>query len=332
MGLTENKELVAIIEENNLEKTQGQVILDNFSSFIKEASQWESKAKTIVITNVLQVEKMAEARGARLALKSIRVNVENVRKSLKEKALREGKAIDGIANVIKALIVPLEEYLETQEKFAETLEAERIAKKNEERAFELAKYVEDITLYNFKDMPDEVFDNLILKVKTVFDAEQEAKKKTEQERIGNEKKEKAEQERIKAENEKLKKEAEPREKELTKERAEQEKKLEAEKEKAKKEAEAREKAEAELKAKEEEEKRKKKETEEKEKAEKLAILEAERQAKLMPEREKIVAYSERIKNLESPTDLSVAGRVIVEEAEKKLLAISQEIKIKIKSL
>src|SRR3990167_2497420 len=298
MGLTENKELVAIIEENNLEKTQGQVILDNFSSFIKEASQWESKAKTIVITNVLQVEKMAEARGARLALKSIRVNVENVRKSLKEKALREGKAIDGIANVIKALIVPLEEYLETQEKFAETLEAERIAKKNEERAFELAKYVEDITLYNFKDMPDEVFDNLILKVKTVFDAEQEAKKKTEQERIGNEKKEKAEQERIKAENE----------------------------------AEAREKAEAELKAKEEEEKRKKKETEEKEKAEKLAILEAERQAKLMPEREKIVAYSERIKNLESPTDLSVAGRVIVEEAEKKLLAISQEIKIKIKSL
>src|SRR3990167_7503622 len=304
MGLTENKELVAIIEENNLEKTQGQVILDNFSSFIKEASQWESKAKTIVITNVLQVEKMAEARGARLALKSIRVNVENVRKSLKEKALLEGKAIDGIANVIKALIVPLEEYLETQEKFAETLEAERIAKKNEERAFELAKYVEDITLYNFKDMPDEVFDNLILKVKTVFDAEQEAKKKTEQERIGNEKKEKAEQE----------------------------KKLEAEKEKAKKEAEAREKAEAELKAKEEEEKRKKKETEEKEKAEKLAILEAERQAKLMPEREKIVAYSERIKNLESPTDLSVAGRVIVEEAEKKLLAISQEIKIKIKSL
>src|SRR3990167_1243852 len=303
MGLTENKELVAIIEENNLEKTQGQVILDNFSSFIKEASQWESKAKTIVITNVLQVEKMAEARGARLALKSIRVNVENVRKSLKEKALLEGKAIDGIANVIKALIVPLEEYLETQEKFAETLEAERIAKKNEERAFELAKYVEDITLYNFKDMPDEVFDNLILKVKTVFDAEQEAKKKTEQERIGNEKKEKAEQERIKAENEKLKKEAEAREKD-----------------------------EAELKAKEEEEKRKKKETEEKEKAEKLAILEAERQAKLMPEREKIVAYSERIKNLESPTDLSVAGRVIVEEAEKKLLAISQEIKIKIKSL
>ena len=328
----ENKKLVKIVEETGLEKTQGQVILDNFSGFLKEASEWEAKAKMIIITDISQVEEMSKAREARLALKSIRVNSENVRKTLKEKSLREGKAIDGIANVIKALIVPIEEHLEKQEKFAENLELERKAKIEAERALELSKYVEDITLYNFKDMSDEVFAKLIISVKLAFEAEQKAIKKAELERIENEKKEKAEQERIKVENAKLKAEAEAREKDLAKERAEQEKKLQAEKEKARKEAEAREKVEAELKAKKDEEERLKKEAEAKLQAEKLAKLEAEKQAKLQPEKDKLTAFAEKIKNLETPTDLSIAGRAIVEEAEKKLLAIAQEIKLKIKNL
>lgn len=296
----ENKELVVIIEESGLEKTQGQKILDNFSGFIKEAGEWESKAKVINVTDISQVEDMANAREARLALKSIRVNAENTRKSLKEKALREGKAIDGIANVIKALIVPIEEHLEKQEKFAENLENERKEKIEAQRSFELQKYVEDITLYNFKDMSDEAFENLLATLKLAFEVRQEAIKKAEQDRIDNEVKEKAEAEKNKAEVERLKKEAEAREKELAKERAEQEKKLEAERAKAKLEAEAREKVEAELRAKKVEEENAKKEAEAKIQAEKLAQLEAERQAELAPDREKLIAYAVELGTLEVP--------------------------------
>ena len=326
------QELITIVEESGLEKTQGQTILDQFSQFIKEAGEWEVKSKAIVITDISQVEEMANAREARLALKSIRVNAENTRKSLKEKALREGKAIDGIANVIKALIVPLEEYLERQEKFAENLENERKAKIEAQRTVELSKYVEDVTLYNFREMSDEAFVNLVQMVKTSFEAKQEALRKIELERIQNEQKEKEEQARIKEERDRLRKEAEAREKELAKERAEQAKKLEIEKEKARKEAEAREKLEAELKAKQDEEERLKKEEARKLEQERLAKLEADKQTRLLPEKNKLTAYADMIKNLQAPGDLSVAGRTIVEEAEKKLLAISQEIKLKIKNL
>jgi hypothetical protein len=296
----ENKELITIIQESGLEKTQGQIILDNFSSFIKEASEWEVKAKAIVIKDISQVKEMADAREARLALKAIRVNAENVRKSLKEKALREGKAIDGIANVIKALIVPLEEHLEKQEKFAENLEIERKAKVEAQRSFELQKYVEDITLYNFKDMSDEAFTNLVGTLKLAFQAKEEVIKKAEQDRIEKEKLEAEERKKQRLENIKLKAEAEAREKELAKERAKQEKKLEAERLKTKKEAEAREKVEAELKAKKEAYEKAKKEAEQKLQAEKLAKLEAEKKAELAPDREKLIAYAVELGTLEVP--------------------------------
>jgi hypothetical protein len=325
-------QLVLVAKESGLETTQSQAILEKFTGLFEKAKEWETKAKLIKITDISQTKEMSEAREARLALKDVRVNAEKTRKELKEKSLREGKAIDGIANVIKALVVPIEEHLEKQEKFAENLEIERKAKIDAERSLELQKYVEDISLYNFKEMTDEVFNKLIDKVKASYEAEQEAIKKEEEERIKKEEEEKKEQERIKIENEKLKKEAEAREKELETERAEQEKKLEAERVKAKKEAEAREKIEAELKAKKDKEEKERKEAEEKIQAEKLAKLEEEKQAKLQPEKEKLIVFAESLKNIETPKELSVAGQAIVEEAEKKLLAISQEIKLKVKNL
>src|SRR3990167_8600870 len=328
-------QLTLVIEESGLEKTQGQRILDNFSKFITEVNELEVKAKAINITDISQVEEMSQAREIRLSLKSIRVNAENIRKELKEGYLRGGKAVDGVANIIKALIVPLEEHLEKQEKFAENLEAERKARVDAERALELRKYLEtdeDLALYNYKEMTDEVFSKLVEGVKKAFDTKQEAIKKVEQDRLEITRKEKEEQERIRLENAKLKAEAEAREKELAKERAEQEKKLEKERAKARAEAEAREKAEAELKAKQEAEEKTKRDVEVKKKADELAKLEAERATKMQPEKEKLLVYAESIKNLVAPADLSVAGKVIVDEAEKKLLEVSQKIKLQLKSL
>ena len=69
---------------------------------------------------------MKLARVGRLFLMKKRTAIETVRKELKEQALREGKAIDGIANVLKALIIPIEEYLKKQEDFVVLKEAARI--------------------------------------------------------------------------------------------------------------------------------------------------------------------------------------------------------------
>lgn len=134
----ENK-LSVIVKESGLEGTKAQVLLDNFKDYFQIASDWEIKAKAIVVSNADQQAEMKMARVGRLFLKEKRTAIEKTRKSLKEQALREGKAIDGIANILKALIVPIEQYLESQEKYVEIKEAKEEKRKQEEAEMKAEK-------------------------------------------------------------------------------------------------------------------------------------------------------------------------------------------------
>lgn len=350
----EDNKLVVVIKEQGLKETQSKMLLDKFTGFFEEASKWEKEASAIVITDESQVEEMAKAREIRLALKNIRVNAEKVRISLKEEIVRQGKAIDGIANVVKALVVPLEEHLEKQEKFIENIKKEREEKLLADRTEKLLQYVEDISFYNVKDMSDEAFEVLLSNSKMIFDKKKEDERIAEEKRIEEQKKietfngrkimlapysfffgaveEKLtlettdsefkalltklshfkkeyddEQEKIRIENDKLKKDAEKKDAEAKKEKEIADAKIKAlEDEKAKKDA---------------DEKKAKAEADEK-----------ERLAKLAPEKDKLTAYAETIRTIQAPADLSKAGLEIVKLVEAKLLAISQEIKVKIKEL
>lgn len=127
----EPNKLELIVKESGLEKSKADVILQKFQDYFTMAGEWERKAKSIVVTDEKQTDDMRLARTGRLLLREKRIAIENTRKELKEQSLREGKAIDGIANVLKALIVPIEEHLEKQEKFVEfkvaaAIEAKRI--------------------------------------------------------------------------------------------------------------------------------------------------------------------------------------------------------------
>lgn len=127
-----DNQLQVIVKESGLEQTKAQLILEKFQDYFEIAAEWEKKAKAIVVTKADQVTDMEMARTARLFLRGKRIDVENTRKALKEQALREGKAIDGIANVLKALIVPIEQYLDRQEHFVKIQEEnEREAKRIE---------------------------------------------------------------------------------------------------------------------------------------------------------------------------------------------------------
>jgi len=142
--VVQENQLQVILKDSGLEETKAAFILRNFQGYFTLADEWTIKARAIVVTKEDQTAEMEMARTGRLFLRSKRLAIEGARKELKEQALREGKAIDGIANVLKALIVPIEEYLERQEKFVEIqeekkreamrieiearIEAERIAK------------------------------------------------------------------------------------------------------------------------------------------------------------------------------------------------------------
>ena len=119
-------QLQTMVAESGLEQTKAQMILAQFTGYFQMAAEWEAKAKVIVVTSIDQKAEMKMARTGRLFLKEKRIAIEKTRKQLKEQALREGKAIDGISNVLKALIAPIEIYLGDQERFAE-VERKRLA-------------------------------------------------------------------------------------------------------------------------------------------------------------------------------------------------------------
>lgn len=196
-----SNQLVEIVNNSGLDKTKADYILTKFQDYFQLASEWETKAKTIVVTKESQTADMKMARVGRLELREKRLAIENARKELKEQSLREGKAIDGIANVLKALIVPIEEYLEKQEKFVEIQEE----KKREAIRIEVEKKIEADRLKAEQDALEEQLrikaenERLKQEAEAKEKALQVERAKVEAERLEAERKAKAEQDRLKQE-------------------------------------------------------------------------------------------------------------------------------------
>lgn len=219
----ENK-LVEIVKQSGLEQTKANFILDKFQDYFSMASEWEQKAKNIVVTNEKQTADMQMARTGRLFLREKRLLIENSRKELKEQSLREGKAIDGIANVLKALIVPIEEYLEKQEKFIEIQEE----KKRELIRLEVEKKMEEERIAKEKAEQEER-ERIRLENDRLKKEAEEKEKALQAERAKVEAEKRAAEAKARAEQDRLNKEAEEK---LAKERKIADDKFKAEQAKA----------------------------------------------------------------------------------------------------
>lgn len=325
-------ELIVVAQESGLEKSKVESLLAKFSTSFQAARHIAEEAKDIKVTDESQVEEMQTARQARLELKNIRVEVEHTRKELKEQSLREGKAIDGMANIIKAFVVPLEQKLEEQEKFAERMAEARRQEMVTKRLSVLMTYCENPDMYNYADMEESDFTSLVGKLKQEKLELEAAAKKAEQERIASEKAEREEQERIRKENERLKAEAAAAEAEREKERqaeakrlaqieAENKKRLEQERAAAEAERKKREAMEAEQQRLAAEEARKKKEVEE-----------AQRQALLAPDKQKLIAFANVIDALEMPNVSNREAGKLLDETQDFLARISKNLRNKAKEL
>jgi len=200
----EDNQLVIVASQTGLEENKVKNLMQRFSNSFSEAKSIVQQAKSITVTNETQVDKMMEARTARLKLKDIRVGVEKTRVELKAQSLRESNAIDGMANIIKALIIPVEQHLEKQEKFAEEKEKLRMDNRNIERIAKLQQYVVDTSIYMVRDMTDLAFDSLLNTCKTAHEATKKAEADAEQKRLAAEEAQKKEQEKIRQDNERLK--------------------------------------------------------------------------------------------------------------------------------
>jgi hypothetical protein len=315
--------LVNIINTSGLEKTKAEYILEKFQDYFKIASQWEAEAKKIVVVSADQIQEMQKARKGRLLLKGKRGDIERTRKELKEQSLREGKAIDGIANVLKSLIEPIEEYLDSQERFIELQEDKIKEDRKSIRMTELLPFGLDLTFYDLKNMSEEHYQTLLTGQKLALQQKLQLEEQEKQRVIEQHK----EQERIRLENEQLKADAIEKQKvidaeqkifqeKVRKEREEAETKARIEREKVEKklaaERQSKAKLEAELKAK-----------LEAEEAEEKRIAKEKRDALKAPDKQKLLLLADSIKLYELPEVKSEEAQKIISNVRDLLDKITR---------
>jgi hypothetical protein len=226
------------VQSAGVSETATHQLKSKFGGYFAAAESLINAARGITVTDATQLTEMRQARDARLALAKVRIEAEKTRKDMKEDSLRAGRAIDGIANVLKGMIIPVEDRLQDMEDFAKRAEAARKEALRAERAEILHGLGQETAHFDLSAMDAETFDNLVGGIRAANQARQEAERKAEEDRLAAIEREKAERAAQAAENARLKAEAEAREKEIAKERAKVEAERKAEAEKARKEAEA----------------------------------------------------------------------------------------------
>lgn len=213
----ETNQLAVIVEESKLPESKAKYILNRFQDYFTMADDWSKTTRSIKVTDASQTHLMDMARAARLAIREKRLAVEKSRKELKADILREGKAIDGIANVLFALLEPLEEYYAAQECFVERQAAAKAKLIEQEIQERLDKEFEE----EQKRKTEED-----IRIRAENEALKEEAYQKEQEFIAERKRVADEQEKIKKENEdKISKERAEQQAKLDMVRREQEKKL-----------------------------------------------------------------------------------------------------------
>jgi len=203
-------------------------LVDKFKQYGEDVRELLVVADGIEVSNVEDKEEMALARKTRLGLRSIRSGVENTRKELKAESLLYGKAVDGMARMIKDEITPTESALQEMEDFAKRAEEERIAQVIRERTAKLEAYEVDAQDYDLGSMTDKAYESLLENSRLGYQARKDAEaaevKRQEEARVADEKaeterkeQEAAEREKMRAANEALQKKADAEKKKRGKE-------------------------------------------------------------------------------------------------------------------
>jgi hypothetical protein len=238
--LTPSEQIAQIVNAESVEESTALSITGSFESFVTQANDWSAKAKALVVTDISQTAEMKQAKESRLALRRIRINMEEKHKELKADSLSRGRALDGVKRFIKGKIEPLESHLKEQEEFADRYLEEMRQKKIVERTQSLANETDmDSSMLNLGAMTDEQFDVTLQQGKDARAGRIKREQEAEAERLAEIKAEQDKREAIEKENVRLKAEADEKDRKVEAERIEREAKEKAEREaREKQEAEA----------------------------------------------------------------------------------------------
>jgi len=312
-------ELAKVERAAGLNEDTAIALRGNFAQYYEEITTWREKA--LLVTDPAAKRDQKIAREARLGLKKVRCEVENVRKALKADSLARGKAIDGFANILKYLCEPVETKLLEVEQYAERQEAARVAAIVEDRTRALVELEADPAAYNLGAMDDETWVLVLSAAAENRRNRIEAERKAEAERIAREQADRIARQKAEAD--------------AAAARAEAEKERQA---RAKAEAEAKaERAAADAKLKAEREAREKLEREaadakRKEEERLQAEAEAKRKAEAATDKDKLQRFASLFDSLTIPTMQTESGKRVAETIRNHLGDFEEWIRKQVETL
>ena len=219
-----------VIDPCGLGKTEADQVSAVFTPMLARMKELETEYNQ-VISQEINPEVCKKAKELRIKFVKTRTGTDEIHKKAKAYYLAGGRFVDSWRTAQRFSAVNKEGELEKIEKHYELIEKEKKDKFESERVALLSRFVNDVSFYNLREMSEQGFDQLLNSSKIAFEAQKEAEKKAEDDRIKFEQEEKAEHDRIRAENAILKEKAIKRDLEEAKKL----KKLESEKSKLRKE-------------------------------------------------------------------------------------------------
>lgn len=148
-------QMIQVIRQYEIEPTTAEMLESVFLPYLKAAQSWADQAMKIQVNSITQTREMKFAKAARLGLRDIRLAAENSRKKLKEDSLRQGNAIQGMYNIVLAVVSPAEKHCQDQELFAERQAQREKEAKAAERSAAMKPYFgyydDDVELSAFTD-------------------------------------------------------------------------------------------------------------------------------------------------------------------------------------
>ena len=217
--MTADHQVVAGVKLS-LGKARAMQIAATFQPLVERATNAVGKFSGVNVTSEDDIAGMKVARTARLALRQIRLEIEDAHKVQKEAAKIEGQCLDEIKRNSIALIKPEEDRLQACEDYAKVRAAERKAALRADRAAAMAQVEAITTGYVLEDMTDAQWLDLLESETVKFNQrkQREADDAKEASRLIRE--QAAERERLRIENDRLRAEQAAKDRAAAAERSE----------------------------------------------------------------------------------------------------------------
>lgn len=151
-----------------VEPSKAQAIEAVFVPMVQMLKSFETQYDSILEEYKKEVteELVKKAKRLRLDIARVRIDTDKERKREKEFYLLGGRAVDGIANILKNAVVEKESVLSEIENHFENVKKEQLALIREERIKEIADCkVEDLDKLKIEIMPPKVFDAFVESLK-----------------------------------------------------------------------------------------------------------------------------------------------------------------------